>query len=92
MRALLPGAACAPLVFTLPISQNPVQGRGDDEVDEPKQIEKIKSDRTEVIEICDSSWLIANRADQDLVRNSRGISEEIWIPTHRPKAENDDRD
>ena len=68
------------------------QGRGDDEVDEPKQIEKIKSDRTEVIEICDSSWLIANRADQDLVRNSRGISEEIWIPTHRPKAENDDRD
>ena len=22
---------------------------------------------------------IANRADQDLVRNSRGISEEIWI-------------
>ena len=55
------------------------QGRGDDEVDEPKQIEKIKSDRTEVIEICDSSWLIANRADQDLVRNSRGISEKIWI-------------
>ena len=38
------------------------QGRGDDEVDEPKQIEKIKSDRTEVIEICDSSWLIANRS------------------------------
>ena len=57
------------------------QGRGDDEVDEPKQIEIIKSDRTEVIEICDSSWLIANRADQDLVRNSRGISEEIWIMT-----------
>ena len=55
------------------------QGRGDVEVDEPKQIERIKSDRTEVIEICDSTWRIANRADQDLVRNSRGISEEIWI-------------
>ena len=33
------------------------QGRGDDEVDEPKQIEKIKSDWTEVIEFvtCASS-------------------------------------
>ena len=59
------------------------QRRRDDEVDSSQKKEKkerIKSDWTEVIEISDSSWLFANSADikPDLVRNLRGISEEIW--------------